>query len=89
MYSYTKNGKVENFKTGFPLIASLCEPVEIKRLDGNLEIETGLLLSWNEKMITAKNMNELAAVSANTLFFQDANEWIAYRDLNGIIEEEK
>lgn len=88
MYSYTKNGKAANFKTGFPLIASLCEPTEVKRLDESGTAETGLLLSWNEKMITAKNMNELAAVSGSTLFFQDANEWIAYRDLNGIIQEE-
>lgn len=85
MYSYTKNGIVENFKSGFPLIASICEPVQVNRIANDGTIESGLLLAWNEKMITAENMNELAVVALNTLFFDNADEWIKYRDLNGQI----
>lgn len=86
MYSYTKNATSENFTTQFPLLGGLCVPSDIEMIGDNGEIERGLLLEFDARLITAENMNDLSANIAATKFFGTSDEWNKFRNRNGFLK---
>lgn len=87
MYSYTKGASEADFKTNFPLVASNCIPIQVKRIADNGEIETGLLIEFDAQLITAQNLKDLSQWILITEFFDSAEEYVAFRDKNGIFNE--